>query len=415
MTRILFLGDLAATGFGTVTMDLGRAMIEQGEDVRFVSLNQMGDLPEPFASRTLQAQKSWLTVPTDAAEAERYLEREAGLFTAAAWDDGWAPEAAILLADFEGMRQWVNRVAVPTDIPVFHYCPIEGIDLPPRWAIQWQVLRPVACSEFGAGQIERVTGHRPPMIYHGVDTKTFRPITPFSPLRIGDAFLKSKADCRAFFGRTPQDVAYNRDRTWLLRTDRHMPRKRYNDLLASLVPVFAAVPTVDLIIHCAVADQGGNLLDQLSKYPQWFQQRVMLTGQHVTGQLPREMLVALYNAADLYVTNGSEGFGLTIAEALACGTPAVGIDFSAVPEVIGPGGVLVAEARLFENPYDHAWAVADHDAFGTAVRELLLSPARLAKLGARGTEHVRRSFQWAKAGREFSELIAGAVRQEVAA
>ena len=29
MSRILILGDLAATGFGTVTMDLGRALIDQ--------------------------------------------------------------------------------------------------------------------------------------------------------------------------------------------------------------------------------------------------------------------------------------------------------------------------------------------------------------------------------------------------
>ncbi len=34
MTRILFFGDLAATGFGTVTMDLGRALLDRGEDVR---------------------------------------------------------------------------------------------------------------------------------------------------------------------------------------------------------------------------------------------------------------------------------------------------------------------------------------------------------------------------------------------
>jgi glycosyltransferase involved in cell wall biosynthesis len=415
MTRVLFLGDLAFTGFGTVTMDLGREMLARGEDVRFVSLNEVGDLPEPFASRTLRAHGSWLTVPTNPEEAKAYLEREARIFTAEAWDDGWAPEAAIILADFEGMRQWVNRVPVPRNIPIFHYCPIEGVDLPPRWAIQWQVLRPVACSEFGADQIERVMGKRPPMIYHGVDTKAFRPVTPFSPLRIGDRLLKSKADCRTYFCRDPRIAKDAAKRTWLLRTDRHMPRKRYNDLFASLVPVFEEFRDVDLVIHCAVADQGGNLLDAMSKLPKWFSGRVLMTQAAGRANASREAMVALYNASDLYVTNGSEGFGLTIAESLACGVPAVGLDFSSVPEVIGPGGVLVSKVGLFENPYDHLWGVAEPEAFAAAVRGLLLARKSLPKLGALGMEHVRKSFSWSRAAEQFSELIGSAVRQEIAA
>ena len=39
MSRILFFGDLAPTGFGTVTTDLGSALLALGEDVRFVSQN----------------------------------------------------------------------------------------------------------------------------------------------------------------------------------------------------------------------------------------------------------------------------------------------------------------------------------------------------------------------------------------
>ena len=53
MTRLLFAGDLAQTGFGTVTIDLGRALLGLGVDVRFLSLNETGVVPpEPFASRT---------------------------------------------------------------------------------------------------------------------------------------------------------------------------------------------------------------------------------------------------------------------------------------------------------------------------------------------------------------------------
>ena len=38
--RVLFLGDTAGTGFGTVTRDLGLAMVRRGMDVRILSMNE---------------------------------------------------------------------------------------------------------------------------------------------------------------------------------------------------------------------------------------------------------------------------------------------------------------------------------------------------------------------------------------
>src|SRR5687768_17130118 len=52
--RILWFGDLALTGFGTVTRDAGRALLDLGVDVRFISQNDLGpELPELFHSRSL--------------------------------------------------------------------------------------------------------------------------------------------------------------------------------------------------------------------------------------------------------------------------------------------------------------------------------------------------------------------------
>ena len=98
---------------------------------------------------------------------------------------------------------------------------------------------------------------------------------------------------------------------------------------------------MDFVWHCATIDQGGDLSDEVSKYGRLAAQ-LFSTGFHDQyGGLERRLLNALYNAADIYVSNSSEGFGLCIAEALACGVPAVGIDYSAVPEVIGPAGIKV--------------------------------------------------------------------------
>lgn len=419
--KVQFFGDLASTGFGTVTMDLGRAMLANGDDVRFVSLNEMpGELPEPFASRTFRIGEAdgWITTPTTAGEAAIMQARIVGLFSGASWPDGWQPEAAIILGDYEAVRLGMVPAAIEQSrIPMFHYCPIEGVDLPPRWAQFWQKVTPIAMSEFGADQIEHILGSRPPMVYHGVDTETFYPVSPerpiVMPLQSGLVVLKSKNDCKRFWGG-------DHDRTWLFRADRNMPRKRYSSLFRSLAPVLMRNPDVDLMYHCLSTDQGGNLDDAKSKFRTDIAARMISTGLHDTfGPIDRRALNALYNAADIYVSVSAEGFGLTIAEAMAAGVPAVGLGYSSVPEVIGAtlptewtepfvegtGGLIVRPGGLVDNPYDHFWASVDEPAFGQAVSHLIAHRKRRRELGFLASRHVERSFSWATAARQFSEII----------
>ncbi len=65
-----------------------------------------------------------------------------------------------------------------------------------------------------------------------------------------------------------------------------------------------------------------------------------------TGPVPEKDLVALYNAADLFVYPCLyAGFGLPPLEAMACGTPVITSHNSSLPEVVGDAGLLV-------DPYD---------------------------------------------------------------
>ena len=130
MSRILFLGDSAGTGFGTVTTDLGKCLLALGEDVRFVSLNEQpeGELPEPFAGRTavLDNPNGWLGYHMDAEIAARTVARCEGMFTGGLFDDGWTPEAGILLGDVASVKMSPVAGFIPEGFPVFHYVPIEG-------------------------------------------------------------------------------------------------------------------------------------------------------------------------------------------------------------------------------------------------------------------------------------------------
>ena len=61
------------------------------------------------------------------------------------------------------------------------------------------------------------------------------------------------------------------------------------------------------------------------------------------GKPDKATLVKIYNAADILVAPSLyEGFGMTIIEAMACGTPVITSNVTSLPEVVGNAGILVA-------------------------------------------------------------------------
>jgi glycosyltransferase involved in cell wall biosynthesis len=66
----------------------------------------------------------------------------------------------------------------------------------------------------------------------------------------------------------------------------------------------------------------------------------------------REDLVNLINLSDLYIQYSiCEGFGMPIAEAKACGVPAMGLDYSATAEQVNaPGCSSIKVAKFFHEP-----------------------------------------------------------------
>lgn len=401
--KLLFFGDSAGTGFGTVTRDLGSALLGRGVDVRFVSLNEQAvELEEPFRGRT-----ATIGMPDGWLSATQTVERIEGAFTGALFDDGWTPEVGLVLGDMGSLKVSPVLRIIPDGFPVFHYVPIEGVWLPPAWAAIWALVRPVAMCEFGADEIAKVTGARPPVIYHGVDTDEFRPVNPTNPLLMptskGLIKLRSKTECRRFLG-WPEDAFV------LFRADRHMPRKDYPALFRAVAPFLAAHPSAMLMVHARPLDEGGDFFDDLSHFGP-LAARIGISD--TAGRATRRLLTVMYNAADLYVSVSAEGFGLTIAEALACGTPALGLRYSSVPEVIGDAGVTVPAANPVDNIYSYLWAHVHEAAFTAELERLYATRNQLSIMGIKGPPHVRASFSWTTAAQQFEALFAPAVPQRL--
>jgi glycosyltransferase involved in cell wall biosynthesis len=95
------------------------------------------------------------------------------------------------------------------------------------------------------------------------------------------------------------------------------------------------------------------------------------------GRVPTPELVALLDQAEVVaVPSRYEGFGVPLVEAMSRGRALVASDVTAIPEVVGDGGVLVPPGDVAR------WA--------EAIGDLLSHPETRAELGARGRRRAAR-------------------------
>jgi glycosyltransferase involved in cell wall biosynthesis len=149
------------------------------------------------------------------------------------------------------------------------------------------------------------------------------------------------------------------------------PRKN----LSTLVRAFAALHASHPTLHLILAGAKGWLYRDLFALVQ----ALNLTDKVIfPGFVPAEELVLWYNAAAVFAYPSSyEGFGIPVAEALACGRPVVTSNVSSLPEAGGG-------AAIFAPP-------SDGDALRDALaRALTVEPEALA----RGPAHAAQ-FTWA--------------------
>lgn len=120
---------------------------------------------------------------------------------------------------------------------------------------------------------------------------------------------------------------------------------------------------------------------------------------HVTylGKPDRETLNQIYSAADVLVAPSTyEGFGLTVLEAMACGTAVITANTTALPEVAGDAAILV-------DPQDT-------EAIAQAIAELWLDADLRKNLTARGLTHVK-TFAWSKTAEKIADTYLALVKK----
>jgi glycosyltransferase involved in cell wall biosynthesis len=162
------------------------------------------------------------------------------------------------------------------------------------------------------------------------------------------------------------------------------PRKNLQGLLAAFELLRGKGRTEDLVIVCGNAWKEQDLLRRIaaSQYH---------GSIHVLRSVPPEDLPAIYwNASVFVLPSFSEGFGLTVLEALACGTPVVVSATPALQEIAG----------------DAAVAVSPHDpsAIALAIERFLKDPVRRRAYIERGLKRAA-GFSWDRTAKATAAVI----------
>ena len=108
---------------------------------------------------------------------------------------------------------------------------------------------------------------------------------------------------------------------------------------------------------------------------------------------------ALYSAADVFAFPSLyEGFGLPVLEAMACGTPVIASNTSAIPEIAADTGILF-------DPYDTRGLTE-------AIVRVLDNAELRAEMRANGLERARR-FTWQKTAEATLDLYRSVLQRQI--
>lgn len=190
------------------------------------------------------------------------------------------------------------------------------------------------------------------VIYHGVEEH----FTPLAAPMIRDFKCAEQLD------------------TYLLYVGNGKPHKNLTRLLHAFARLRVSFSHVELVLLGVEASQLEGPMAGVRTYT----------------AVPDAQLVRWYNAAQaLILPSLSEGFGLPVVEAMACGTPVIASHLASLPEVVGEAGLLV-DAQ-------------DVDALGQAMTRLLCEADLQHDLREKGIKRAR-LYSWREAARQTLDV-----------
>ncbi len=317
------------------------------------------------------------------------------------------PDVLFILQDMYTVEEGLKALGGKFGVPTVFYVPVDGIRVPKAW---WNTVKAVdvavAMAEHGQRIIKDEAGLDVDVLVHGVENEVLYPVTPERPLIIN----RNAEQHRVTNKEEAKELLGVRGRFLILAINRNSIRKNYYDTFRLFDRLHRAHPDAFLYIHAVQKDEGGDLALLMERYGLTPKEVWIHNAGDTYLGAEKPLLAWLYNAADVKLSTAmAEGFGLTDAEALACGTPVIAQDFSATSDVVGPGGILVPIQRYFTTARMVDMALIDLEAAYEALERFYSDPELRKQLGEKAAIYAKR-YNWDATAegfyRKFEQLLA---------
>jgi glycosyltransferase involved in cell wall biosynthesis len=385
--KVLILGDspLLSTGFGRVNSIAARKFQEEGWEVGAVA-----GLTKEQPNDTKGIKFYVPTLPHDVL----------GVNDIADAVKDFQPDLAYMTADPGSM------VAISygtPDMPALAYTPIEGEPIINHdWGKMLSTIPLMTVSKYGSDLIKRQFNRDVPWVYHGVNHDVFRVVPGLRDevrknLRWEDKFVIT---C----------VSTNVRRKQLPRLIEAVAKLKHIYHQKDIVLYLHTVPFQNYWL------EGWNLMEVVRMYgiddDVYFHPHMGKFNASVpeeSGNPAAPGLVEMYHASDLFVLPSQvEGFGLPIAESMACGVPVLVTQYAAGWEVASPAGRGIPVSDWEVHKSGTVYANVNVDLLAKEILRLKRNPKERARMSEQGLERVK-DFQWSK----FTDMLIPQAEQAI--
>ena len=212
------------------------------------------------------------------------------------------------------------------------YFPVDSI-LREEWCANIaQVDKLVAYTEFGKTALLKYTKDLKSdvaVIHHGVDMSLFKPLDAMEIKKFRESYF-----------------SIGKDRFIFMNINRNQQRKDIPRTIQAFKEFKKMVPESMLYLHMCAIDQGWNIPKLLTEMGVQLGRDVVLPDKMEPNQgFPLDVINYLYNSCDCVIsTTLGEGFGISWLEAMACKTPTIMPNNTAMAELISKDCGFLAES-----------------------------------------------------------------------
>jgi len=259
------------------------------------------------------------------------------------------------------------------------YLPVEGYPIAEDISYLEKADLILVPSKYSQKCLEK-EGYQSEVLYHGVDTQTFKPIFPLEQKYLKDSTLKMGTIAG------------------------HVWRKQLARLMdAYKLAIQKGLQNSEYYINCTTYDSTKWMPD-LNIYGQKLDIPVKISKtSYLNLPLEHEKIALFYNKLHLHILPSSESFGLPHLEAMACGTVPIAIQEGAAPEIIGDCGIYVKIKDWLPTSMGRV-ALADIE---DLAEKMLWASANKQHLKAQAEKAIKRAkmFNWENAALRLNSIL----------